>query len=96
MCSGRHRGLPLAIDRAVMLPDLNIDDDVLSLGRPTTLGANRRVAAVRANSSPAPKQAAVVESSEDELKQAECGSSEGGESGVGRGWATRGQEKNEA
>ena len=28
MLRGRHRGLPVAIDRAVMLPELKLDDEM--------------------------------------------------------------------
>jgi len=39
MIRGRHRGLPLAIDRAVMLPDLE-GDDSRSFGRTATGASN--------------------------------------------------------
>ena len=76
-----------------MLPDLNIDDDLLSLGRPTTLGADRRVTAVRAGHHVAGDVIPGMDSSEDECKRGQSGSSEDGESGGAQAWATAGQEK---
>jgi len=42
MIRGRHRGLPLAIDRAVMLPNLE-GDDSRSFGRTATGASNANV-----------------------------------------------------
>lgn len=39
MLRGRHRGLPVAIDRAVMLPELQLDDR-MSLQRKMSLNMN--------------------------------------------------------
>lgn len=39
MLRGRHRGLPVAIDRAVMLPELQLDDQ-MSLQRRMSLSMN--------------------------------------------------------
>lgn len=39
MLRGRHRGLPVAIDRAVMLPELRLDDQ-MSLQRRMSLNTN--------------------------------------------------------
>lgn len=39
MLRGRHRGLPVAIDRAVMLPELQLDDQ-MSLQRRMSLSIN--------------------------------------------------------
>lgn len=39
MLRGRHRGLPVAIDRAVMLPELNLDDE-MTLQRRMSHNAN--------------------------------------------------------
>ena len=39
MLRGRHRGLPVAIDRAVMLPELQLDDR-MSLQRKMSLNVN--------------------------------------------------------
>ena len=42
MLRGRHRGLPVAIDRAVMLPELQLDDK-MSLQRKMSLNVNPTV-----------------------------------------------------
>lgn len=39
MLRGRHRGLPVAIDRAVMLPELKLDDE-MTLQRRASLNPN--------------------------------------------------------
>ena len=39
MLRGRHRGLPVAIDRAVMLPELKLDDE-MTLQRKMSLNLN--------------------------------------------------------
>ena len=39
MLRGRHRGLPVAIDRAVMLPELQLDDQ-MSLQRRMSFSMN--------------------------------------------------------
>lgn len=39
MLRGRHRGLPVAIDRAVMLPELKLDDE-MTLQRRMSLTTN--------------------------------------------------------
>ena len=40
MLRGRHRGLPVAIDRAVMLPEFELDDQ-MELQRRMSLNTNR-------------------------------------------------------